>query len=63
MKSGEGNQSDPLQLSSVETNNAHGARVQLKDDVLYWPVMFLYPEFTESDYIQSFCENHRYLFL
>lgn len=59
IKSGGDNRSDPLQLSSVETNNAHGTRVQLKDNVLYWPVMFLYPEFTESDYIQSFCENHR----
>lgn len=59
VKSSSDNQLDFLRLSSVETNNAHGARVQLKDNVLYWPVLFLYPEFTESDYIQNFCENHR----
>lgn len=58
-KSDPDSQVDPQLLSTVETHNAHGARVQLKDDVLYWPVMFLYPEFTESDYIQSFSENHR----
>ena len=57
MKSGSDVQVDPL--SSLEVNKAQGTRVQLKEDVLYWPVMFLYPEFTESDYIQSFCENNR----
>lgn len=27
--------------------------------VLYWPVMFVYPEFNETDFISSFCENDR----
>ena len=27
--------------------------------VLHWPVMFVYPEFNETDFISSFCENDR----
>ena len=27
--------------------------------VLHWPVMFVYPEFNETDLISSFCENDR----
>ena len=28
--------------------------------VLCWPVVFVYPEFEETDLISSFNENHRY---
>jgi len=27
--------------------------------VLHWPVVFVYPEFNETDFISSFCENDR----
>ncbi|KAK2555055.1 Tetratricopeptide repeat protein 4 [Acropora cervicornis] len=27
------------------------------DGILHWPVMFVYPEFNETDFISSFCEN------
>ncbi|XP_045158938.2 tetratricopeptide repeat protein 4-like [Mercenaria mercenaria] len=50
----------PALLESVETHNPHGAKVHLDaNNILYWPVMFLYPEYTETDYIQMFCENQR----
>ncbi|XP_015752642.1 PREDICTED: tetratricopeptide repeat protein 4-like [Acropora digitifera] len=29
------------------------------DGILHWPVMFVYPEFNETDFISSFCENDR----
>ena len=50
----------PVLLESIETHNPHGAKVHLDaNGILYWPVMFLYPEHTETDYIQMFCENQR----
>jgi hypothetical protein len=27
---------------------------------LHWPVMLLYPEYSESDLVQAFCENHTF---
>ncbi|XP_052776924.1 tetratricopeptide repeat protein 4-like [Mya arenaria] len=37
-----------------------GARVTMDaNSVLYWPVMLLYPEYSETDFIQMFCESHR----
>ena len=47
-------------LSDLETvHPSGGARVTMSEDgVLYWPVVFLYPEYSESDFISSFCENH-----
>ena len=27
--------------------------------VLSWPVMFVYPEYNETDFISSFCEDDR----
>lgn len=51
---------NPALLTSLETHNPHGAKVHLDaNGVLYWPVMFMYPEHTETDYIQTFAENHR----
>lgn len=51
---------NPALILTVETHNPHGAKVHLDGkNILYWPVMFLYPEFTETDYIQVFCENQR----
>lgn len=29
------------------------------DGILHWPVMFVYPEFNETDFISSVCENDR----
>ncbi|XP_060576146.1 tetratricopeptide repeat protein 4-like isoform X2 [Ruditapes philippinarum] len=50
----------PALLDSIETHNPHGAKVNLDaKGILYWPVMFLYPEYTETDYIQMFFENQR----
>jgi len=46
-------------LSSIEPCHpaAHGKRVHLVNDSLVWPVLFLYPEFGETDFIQEFHED------
>jgi hypothetical protein len=39
-----------------------GARVHLSPDgVLVWPVMLLYPEYGQSDYIEAFKETDRFI--
>jgi hypothetical protein len=55
--------SDLLTLALVESHHPSGARVHLDDDgTLHWPVMLLYPEYTESDFIMDFNENDRFVY-
>jgi len=52
--------SQSLDLSDLEPCHpaAQGSRVLLNDDdELIWPVLFLYPEFHETDFIREFNEN------
>jgi len=46
-------------LSSIEPCHpaALGKRVHLVNESLIWPVLFLYPEFGETDFIQEFHED------
>ena len=44
-------------MMSSETNHPSGCRVHIADGVLNWPVTFVYPEHTTSDFIESFAEN------
>lgn len=38
-----------------------GAKVFLDDQkLLHWPVMLMYPEHQQSDYIKDFCEGHSF---
>lgn len=37
-------------------------KVHLVDGRLIWPVLFLYPEFGTSDYIQEFHEDIMYVY-
>lgn len=48
-----------LDLSSVEPCHpaAIGKRVHLVGESLVWPVLFLYPEYGETDFIQEFHED------
>ena len=49
-----------LDLSSLEPCHpaAVGKRVRLEEDgSLTWPVMFLYPEYGETDFVQEFHEE------
>jgi hypothetical protein len=49
---------DPLLLSSLESHHPSGAKVTLDaENVLHWPVLFVYPEYGETDFIQSFDER------
>ena len=49
-------------LSNIEPCHpaAIGNRVHLVDGSLVWPVLFLYPEFGETDFIQEFHEDTSY---
>ncbi|KAL3869098.1 hypothetical protein ACJMK2_041823 [Sinanodonta woodiana] len=58
----QGRQLDPTLLTSLEVHNPSKARVHLDaDNILHWPVLFLYPQYTETDYIEAFCEKHRFI--
>lgn len=48
-----------LDLSSLEPCHpaATGKRVHLNGSSLIWPVLFLYPEYGETDFIQEFHED------
>jgi hypothetical protein len=49
---------NPLLLSSLESHHPSGAKVTLgADDVFHWPVLFLYPEYGETDFIETFDER------
>ena len=49
---------DALDMSVFESNHPGGATVVINEDgTMSWPVMFLYPEHGETDFIQSFHET------
>ena len=51
-----------LTLDSLETKHPSGAKVHVDDNgVMKWPVMFLYPEHTETDFIVEFDETSRFV--
>ncbi|XP_019645673.1 PREDICTED: tetratricopeptide repeat protein 4-like isoform X1 [Branchiostoma belcheri] len=52
---------DRLQLASLEASfPSTGAKVYLDENgCLVWPVMFMYPEYMETDFIQEFHEESR----
>ncbi|XP_078573985.1 tetratricopeptide repeat protein 4-like [Branchiostoma floridae x Branchiostoma japonicum] len=52
---------DRLQLASLEASfPSTGAKVCLDEKgCLVWPVMFMYPEYMETDFIQEFHEEAR----
>ena len=48
---------DPFRLLGP---HPHGSRVTLSaDSSLTWPVLLLYPEYGQSDFIESFHEDSR----
>ncbi|XP_072295318.1 tetratricopeptide repeat protein 4 [Eucyclogobius newberryi] len=54
--------SSPLSLDGLSSQEVTGAQVHVnpEDGALYWPVLFLYPEHQQSDFISAFCENHSF---
>ena len=51
-------------LLEIDLNSQHpaGARVHLAEDgALVWPVLLLYPEYNQSDYIAEFREHDRFI--
>ncbi len=44
----------------LETHHPSAAKVRLDDEgKLHWPVMFLYPEYGQTDLIEAFSEDVR----
>ncbi|XP_007257243.3 tetratricopeptide repeat protein 4 [Astyanax mexicanus] len=51
-----------LNLDGFSTQEATGAKVYLDEQgVLHWPVLFLYPEYRQTDFISAFCENSSFI--
>lgn len=51
-----------LFLDGLSSENPYGARLSVDDQGrLSWPVLFLYPEYAQSDFISTFHEDSRYL--
>lgn len=51
-----------LHLDGFSTQEATGAQVYLDEQgVLHWPVLFLYPEYRQTDFISAFCENSSFI--
>lgn len=49
-----------ISLDGFHSDNATGAKVHLDaDGNLNWPVLFLYPEHEQTDFIAAFHENSR----
>lgn len=47
-----------LSLDGLSSQELMGAQVfQDEHGQLHWPVLFLYPEHQQSDFISAFCEN------
>lgn len=61
-ESGETETCKALTLKDLEGHNSGGAKVHINEDgSLNWPVLFLYPEYTQSDFIESFNENNCFI--
>nr|XP_013805837.1 PREDICTED: tetratricopeptide repeat protein 4-like [Apteryx mantelli mantelli] len=51
-----------MSLDGFHSDNAMGAKVHLDaDGNLNWPVLFLYPEHEQTDFIAAFHENTRFI--
>lgn len=51
-------------LDGLSSENPCGARLSIDDQGrLSWPVLFLYPEYAQSDFISAFHEDTRYGFV
>ncbi|KAE8293956.1 Tetratricopeptide repeat protein 4 [Larimichthys crocea] len=51
-----------LSLDGLSSQEVTGAQVFLDEQAsLHWPVLFLYPEHQQSDFISAFCENTCFL--
>ncbi|XP_023558463.1 tetratricopeptide repeat protein 4 isoform X2 [Octodon degus] len=49
-------------LDGLSFENPYGARLSLDDQGrLSWPVLFLYPEYAQSDFISAFHEDSRFI--
>lgn len=51
-----------LELDGMGSQEATGACVFMDEQgVLHWPVLFLYPEHSQTDFISAFCENSSFI--
>ncbi|XP_077054828.1 tetratricopeptide repeat protein 4 [Siphateles boraxobius] len=51
-----------LELDGMGSQEATGACVFMDEQgVLHWPVLFLYPEHSQTDFVSAFCENSSFM--
>lgn len=51
-----------LSLDGLSSKEVTGAQVYLDEQgVLHWPVLFLYPEHRQTDFVSAFCENSSFI--
>ncbi|XP_051987144.1 tetratricopeptide repeat protein 4 [Xyrauchen texanus] len=51
-----------LELDGISSHETMGAQVYMDElGVLHWPVLFLYPEHRQTDFISAFCENSSFM--
>ncbi|XP_051563159.1 tetratricopeptide repeat protein 4 [Myxocyprinus asiaticus] len=51
-----------LELGGISSQETIGAQVYMDElGVLHWPVLFLYPEHRQTDFISAFCENSSFM--
>ncbi|XP_027003115.2 tetratricopeptide repeat protein 4 [Tachysurus fulvidraco] len=51
-----------LSLDGLSSQEATGAQVYMDEQgALHWPVLFLYPEHRQTDFISAFCENSSFI--
>lgn len=50
-----------LELDGLCSTEATGVKVFLDEQgIMHWPVLFLYPEYQQTDFISAFSESSRY---
>ncbi|ESP05161.1 hypothetical protein LOTGIDRAFT_102857, partial [Lottia gigantea] len=51
----------PLILANVESHHPAGAKVKVdENNILHWPVLFFYPENSQTDFIEAFNETNTF---
>ncbi|KAK6179972.1 hypothetical protein SNE40_012209 [Patella caerulea] len=51
----------PLVLANIESHHPAGAKVKVdEENNLLWPVLFFYPEYSQTDFIEAFNETNTF---
>ena len=63
VEGGPSNEAILEKLKSQSMNQPQEDKIYLDDEnLLHWPVYFLYPEYNQSDFIEDYCESNRLVY-